>query len=62
MVQEMDTRARERMVRGQVRCWNVLDERVLAVFSDLRREDFVPSGTARWLTPTWRCHCPAARK
>ena len=38
----MDVRARERMVRGQVRCWNVLDERVLAVFSDLRREDFVP--------------------
>ena len=30
------------MVRNQVRCWNVLDERVLAVFSDLRRENFVP--------------------
>ncbi|MDE0245667.1 MAG: protein-L-isoaspartate O-methyltransferase [Gammaproteobacteria bacterium] len=38
----MDMRARERMVRGQVRCWSVLDERVLAVFSDLPREDFVP--------------------
>ncbi len=34
--------ARERMVRSQVRCWNVLDERVLAVFRDLPREDFVP--------------------
>ncbi|MYF57695.1 MAG: protein-L-isoaspartate O-methyltransferase, partial [Gammaproteobacteria bacterium] len=33
---------RERMIRGQVRCWSVLDERVLAVFRDLRREDFVP--------------------
>ena len=37
---EMDVR--ERMIRGQVRCWSVLDERVLAVFRDLRREDFVP--------------------
>ena len=35
-------RARERMVRGQVRCWSVLDERVLAVFRNLPREDFVP--------------------
>ena len=35
-------RARERMVSGQVRCWNVLDERVLDVFRDLPREDFVP--------------------
>ena len=42
MVQEMDARARELMVRSQVRCWSVLDERVLAVFSDLPREDFVP--------------------
>ncbi|MXW74356.1 MAG: protein-L-isoaspartate O-methyltransferase, partial [Chromatiales bacterium] len=42
MVQEMDARARELMVRGQVRCWSVLDERVLSVFSDLPREDFVP--------------------
>lgn len=42
MVQEMDARARERMVRGQVRCSSVLDERVLAVFRDLPREDFVP--------------------
>ena len=30
------------MVLGQLRCWNVLDERVLAVFRDLAREDFVP--------------------
>lgn len=30
------------MVRGQVRCSSVLDERVLAVFRDLPREDFVP--------------------
>ena len=30
------------MVRSQVRCWSVLDERVLAVFRDLPREDFVP--------------------
>ena len=37
---EMDVR--ERMIRSQVRCWSVLDERVLAVFRDLRREDFVP--------------------
>ena len=37
---EMDVR--ERMIRGQVRCWSVLDERVLTVFRDLRREDFVP--------------------
>ena len=35
-------RARELMVRSQVRCWSVLDERVLTVFSDLPREDFVP--------------------
>ena len=40
MAQEMDVR--ERMIRGQVRCWSVLDERVLSVFRDLRREDFVP--------------------
>ena len=38
----MDARARDRMVRGQVRCWNVLDEKVLAVLRDLPREDFVP--------------------
>ena len=30
------------MVRGQVRCWSVLDERILTVFRDLPREDFVP--------------------
>lgn len=42
MAPEMDVRARERMVRSQVRCWSVLDERVLAVLSDLPREDFVP--------------------
>lgn len=42
MAPEMDVRARERMVRSQVRCWSVLDERVLAVFSELPREDFVP--------------------
>ena len=33
---------RQRMVRNQVRCWTVLDERVLTVFLDLAREDFVP--------------------
>lgn len=38
----MDARARDRMVRSQVRCWSVLDERVLAVLRDLPREDFVP--------------------
>lgn len=38
----MDMQARERMVRSQVQCWNVLDERVLAVFRDLPREEFVP--------------------
>lgn len=42
MAREADVRARERMVRSQVRCWSVLDERVLAVLSDLPREDFVP--------------------
>ena len=38
----MDTRLRERMVRSQVRCWSVLDDRVLGVMRDLPREDFVP--------------------
>ncbi len=38
----IDLRERERMVRSQVRCWTVLDERVLSVFLDLAREDFVP--------------------
>ncbi len=37
-----DTRVRDRMVRSQVRCWSVLDEKVLAVMRDLPREDFVP--------------------
>ena len=30
------------MVRSQMQCWNVLDKRVLAVFRELPREDFVP--------------------
>lgn len=38
----MDVRLRERMVRSQVRCWRVLDDRVLGVMRDLPREDFVP--------------------
>ena len=38
----IDMRERERMVRSQLRCWSVLDERVLTVFLDLAREDFVP--------------------
>lgn len=38
----MSASARERMARSQARCWNVLDERVLAVLQSLRREDFVP--------------------
>ena len=42
MVQKMDARARDRMVRSQVRCWSVLDESVLRVLRDLPREDFVP--------------------
>ena len=38
----MNVQAKERMVSSQMRCWNVLDEHVLAVFRDLEREDFVP--------------------
>ena len=34
--------AREQMVRQQVRAWEVLDDRVLAVFEQLPRERFVP--------------------
>ena len=34
--------ARQQMVRQQVRTWDVLDERVLAVLSDLERDAFVP--------------------
>lgn len=34
--------ARERMVRQQVRCWDVLDPRVLDVLEALPREAFVP--------------------
>jgi protein-L-isoaspartate(D-aspartate) O-methyltransferase len=36
-------RARFNMVEQQVRTWEVLDPRVLAVLRDVRREDFVPS-------------------
>ena len=35
-------RERERMVRSQMRCSSVFDERVLAVFRELPRADFVP--------------------
>ena len=35
--------AREQMVRQQVRAWEVLDDRVLAVFEQLPRERFVPA-------------------
>ncbi len=41
MTQETESGTRERMVRSQMRCWNVLDDRVLAVFRELAREDFV---------------------
>jgi protein-L-isoaspartate(D-aspartate) O-methyltransferase len=34
--------ARQQMVRQQVRCWDVLDPRVLQVLKDLPREEFVP--------------------
>ena len=36
-------RARFNMIEQQVRPWEVLDQRVLAVMTDVRREDFVPS-------------------
>lgn len=35
--------ARHNMIAQQVRCWDVLDERVLNVLSAVRREDFVPA-------------------
>ncbi len=34
--------ARSNMVGQQVRSWEVLDERILALFKQMRREDFVP--------------------
>jgi protein-L-isoaspartate(D-aspartate) O-methyltransferase len=36
-------RARFNMIEQQVRPWEVLDQRVLGVMRDVRREDFVPS-------------------
>ncbi len=36
-------RARFNMIEQQVRPWEVLDQRVLGVLRDVRREDFVPS-------------------
>jgi len=36
--------ARQQMVKQQARTWNVLDENVLAVLSDVPRERFVPAG------------------
>jgi len=35
-------RARHNMVEQQVRTWEVLDSRVLDLFQDIQREDFVP--------------------
>lgn len=35
--------ARQQMIKQQVRAWDVLDENVLEVFSDVKRETFVPS-------------------
>lgn len=35
--------ARQQMVEQQIRAWDVLDQRVLDVFSDTPREDFVPA-------------------
>jgi protein-L-isoaspartate(D-aspartate) O-methyltransferase len=37
------TKARELMVEQQIRPWDVLDPRVLAVLAELPREDFVPA-------------------
>ena len=34
--------AREQMIEQQVRAWEVLDERVLGVLAQVRRELFVP--------------------
>jgi len=39
----LSTDAREQMVEQQVRAWEVLDERVLAVFRTVPREHFVPA-------------------
>jgi protein-L-isoaspartate(D-aspartate) O-methyltransferase len=36
--------ARRQMVEQQIRAWEVYDERVLDVFAELPREDFVPPG------------------
>jgi protein-L-isoaspartate(D-aspartate) O-methyltransferase len=36
--------AREQMIEQQVRAWEVLDERVLAIFRRIPRERFVPAG------------------
>lgn len=36
--------ARYNMIEQQIRTWDVLDERVLDLFKDVPREDFVPSG------------------
>ncbi len=39
----LSTDAREQMIEQQVRAWEVLDERVLAVFRTVPREHFVPA-------------------
>ncbi|MBV9914802.1 MAG: hypothetical protein JOZ93_19655, partial [Sinobacteraceae bacterium] len=39
----LSTDAREQMIEQQVRAWEVLDERVLAVFRKVPREHFVPA-------------------
>jgi protein-L-isoaspartate(D-aspartate) O-methyltransferase len=39
----LSTDAREQMVEQQVRAWEVLDQRVLAVFRTVPREHFVPA-------------------
>ena len=42
-IESLDTAfARRQMVRQQVRTWDVFDERVLAVLSELERDAFVP--------------------
>ncbi|HEY6482801.1 MAG TPA: protein-L-isoaspartate O-methyltransferase [Steroidobacteraceae bacterium] len=38
----LNTYSREQMIEQQVRAWDVLDERVLAVFRKVPREHFVP--------------------
>ena len=35
--------ARANMIESQVRTWEVLDQRVLDLLSEVRREDFVPA-------------------